>query len=120
MSDHIDLGREGEDLAMEYLLQKGWTFLDRNYRVQKAEVDLIFRHQEQIIFVEVKARESDYLTDPRLLITRAKQKQIVKVADFYLKSKELDGESRFDVVIIVLNKKTRSIDHIPNAFTAIG
>ena len=120
MSSHIDLGKEGEEIACDYLLHKGYTLLDRNYRFQKAEVDLIFKDGSQLVFVEVKTRESSYLVEPRLLISRSKQKQIVKASDFYLKDKELDLESRFDVVIIVLNSTEKSLNHIANAFTPIG
>lgn len=120
MSDHIDLGKEGEDFALEFLVRKGWQLLDRNFRFQKAEVDLIFEHQAEIIFVEVKARESDYLSDPRLMITKSKQKQIIKAADYFLKLREIDLPARFDVVTIIINKKERTINHIANAFTTVG
>ncbi len=119
MSSHIDLGKEGEDLAFDFLLQKGWKLLTRNYRFQKAEIDLVMLDDQQIVFIEVKTRESDYLVDPRLLITRGKQKQIIKAADFYLKSNKVDFEARFDVVIIVLNSKQKSLQHISNAFTSL-
>lgn len=120
MSKHIDLGKLGEDLAFDFLCSKKYTFADRNYRYKKGEVDLIFIDANQIVFVEVKTRESNYLTDPSMLVSLTKQKQIIKIADYYLKTNEIDLETRFDVVVIICNQKEKTITHYQDAFIPIA
>lgn len=120
MSKHIDLGKKGEEMALDFLLKKKYTLLHKNYRYNRGEIDLIFSFNKQMIFVEVKTRESNYLVDPRMLVSLSKQKQIIKVADFYLKQNEIDLESRFDVVVIVINNAEKTMIHYEDAFHPIA
>jgi len=116
MSEHNDLGKRGEKLAAEHLLKKGYNILKQNYVFGKAEVDIVARINDKLVFVEVKTRDSDYLTDPVLLVPMRKQKQIIKAADAYVKEHDLDLESRFDIIILVSNKERTKLDHLEDAF----
>ena len=116
MSKESELGIEGENLACEMLKKKGYLIRKRNYRFYGAEVDIIAEKDKVIVFVEVKARESDYLSDVALLVPMKKQKQIIKAADAYLKENDLSNEGRFDIVIAIINSKHKKLDHLEDAF----
>jgi len=116
MADHNELGILGEQLAVDFLIKKGYKILDRNFRFKKLEVDIICEFEGTLIVVEVKTRNSDYLTDPLELVSRSKQKGIVKTANQYIQEHEIDLETRFDLVVIVLNEKQKDIRHIVDAF----
>ena len=74
MAQHNDLGKIGEQLAVEYLEAKGYEIVTRNYVFQKAEIDIIAKHDNQIICVEVKTRNSDFFGDPQEFVTKSKIK----------------------------------------------
>lgn len=116
MAVHNELGELGEEMAVDYLSKKGYTILERNYRYDRAEVDIIAQDKEQIVIVEVKTRTSSFFGDPQDFVSRRKIKQLVKVADYYMQHKEIDKEVRFDIVAVLVNKKQESIEHFIDAF----
>lgn len=113
-----DLGTWGEDTALDYLYQKGFRLIDRNVRFKKWEVDLILEDGDELVVVEVKARCTGQIGEPWRAVTRTKQRQIIKVADFYVQGNLIDKNVRFDIVSIVHNQYQTSIEHIPDAFSA--
>lgn len=117
--DHIELGQRGEDIAVNFLRTNGYTILDRNYRWGKGEIDVVCKKQEMLVVAEVKTRNSMALGAPYLSVTRAKQRQIIKVANHYLLEKNLDMDVRFDVISIVLNRQLMDLEHIESAFYAM-
>src|SRR5271155_4145542 len=106
-----ELGKLGEELASEMLCKKGYVIRKRNYRFDGAEVDIIAEKDKMIVFVEVKTRESDFLSDAAQMVPMKKQRQIIKAADAYLKENDLDNEGRFDIVVAIVNSKYRKLDH---------
>lgn len=116
MASHNDLGREGENRAMEYLVKKGYRILERNYRFDRAEVDLICQHKEVLVSVEVKTRQSSYLAGPEETVTLAKQKSIIKATNQYIQENEIDLDCRFDIVSILLNQNEFQLEHLEDAF----
>jgi putative endonuclease len=110
------LGIIGEGIACEELRRKGYAILKRNYIFQKAEVDIVAEKDGRLIFVEVKTRISAYLTDPALLVSLGKQKQIIKAADQYVKDYFPEKEWRFDIMVVITNSEYTSIEHIEDAF----
>ncbi|UKN00694.1 YraN family protein [Paracrocinitomix mangrovi] len=116
MADHNDLGVAGEELAVDFLVNKGHTILSRNYRFQKMEIDIISEWGNMLVVTEVKTRQSSYLTDPNEILSLSKQRFLIKAADQYIKENEIDKDCRFDLVIIVLNEKQKEIEHIEDAF----
>jgi putative endonuclease len=117
MAEHNDLGKVGEALALTTLLQKGYSLKEKNYRFSKAEIDLIMHDGVDLVFVEVKTRQTAQIGEPYLAVTRNKQRQIIKAAHQYIVSRDLDVNARFDVVSIVHNSYRTSIEHIEGAFT---
>jgi putative endonuclease len=117
MATHNELGQLGEDLALKHLLEKGYRLLARNFRFKHLEIDLIMQDEDKLVFVEVKTRQTAEIGEPYLAVTRTKQKQIIKVANWYIIENDLHNESRFDIVSIVHNSYRTAIEHIENAFT---
>lgn len=116
MAHHNELGKIGEQLATEYLLAKGYEVLARNFFYDKAEIDIIARKKEVLIVVEVKTRNNDFFGNPQEFVTKNKIKLLVKAANEYIISNDLDIEVRFDVISILKNDKTEKIEHFKNAF----
>lgn len=111
-----ELGIWGEEYAVNHLQKRGFTILDRNYRFQKNEIDIIAAFNQELIIVEVKTRQTAEIGEPWRAVTRSKQKQIIKVADYYVQSNQIDKEVRFDIVSIVHNSYRTELEHIEGAF----
>ncbi|NJB81292.1 YraN family protein [Wenyingzhuangia aestuarii] len=118
MAQHNDLGNLGEQLAKDYLLEKGYSILETNWRYLKAEIDIIAQKGNFLAIVEVKTRTSAFFGNPEEFITKAKIKLLITAADYYVQKHNLDLEVRFDVIAIVKNAKQTDIKHIPEAFLA--
>jgi putative endonuclease len=116
MSEEQERGKLGEKMAAEFLQGKGYSVLATNYVYDKAEVDIIAEHDRRIVFVEVKTRESAYLSAPEYTVSPRKQKQIIKAADAYLKEHHIEKEARFDIVTVIVNSKYKKLDHLEDAF----
>ena len=116
MARHIDTGNNGEKLAVEMLVQKGYNILHTNWRNEKSEVDIIAEHNNVIVFAEVKTRSTDYFGDPAEAVQKKKQKMLVKAAEAYIELNNCDQEIRYDIISIVINKGETKIEHIEDAF----
>ncbi len=118
MIDPKELGKKGEDLAAQFLRELGYHIHIRNYRFDRAEVDIIAETDGFLVAVEVKTRVSAYLSDPALLVPIGKQKQIIRAADQFAKDAFPDKQTRFDIIIVITNEKYTTIEHIVDAFYA--
>ncbi|MCH2490253.1 MAG: YraN family protein [Flavobacteriales bacterium] len=116
MANHNDLGHQGEQLAVDYLLKQGYSILARNYRFQKAEIDIIAQKNSVLIILEVKTRNSSFFGDPQEFVTPGKIKLLVKAANEYVLTNELTLEVRFDIIAILKNRHIEKIEHFKNAF----
>jgi putative endonuclease len=111
------VGRQGEDLAADYLQRLGYKILERNYRSRHAEIDVIAKHKGELVFVEVKSRRSLRYGGPKQALTPAKQRKISMAALTYLKRKgAMNRRARFDVVTIQHRDGNLHIEVIDNAF----
>ncbi len=116
MAKHYDLGITGEKIAMDFLVKKNYKIIEKNYRFQKAEIDIIAQKEDVLVCVEVKTRSSDYFGDPQDAVDKKKIKLLVKAMDYYVISKDLDVEVRFDIIAIIKNNHETTIEHIEDAF----
>ena len=116
MAEHNDLGKMGEELAVNYLIGKGYEILERNWRNKHKEIDIVAKDGGTLVIVEVKTRQSDGFGEPDMAVTRQKQKCLVYAANAYVLSKRLDLDIRFDIISIVFNQGNPKIDHIEDAF----
>jgi len=115
-----ELGQKGEEIAVQYLEDKGYEILQRNYRYGRGEIDVIAKDPQDgyTVFVEVKTRQNLDFGAPEYAINRKKQLQVKKIAELYLADKEIyELDCRFDVIAIVLGDgKNPDINHYENAF----
>lgn len=116
MADHNELGKQGEQLALQHLLKKGYQLLEKNWRFGRDEIDIIMQEGDELVIVEVKTRENNYMGEPEEAVTRSKQKRIIQAAHAYVEDQSLDLDVRFDVVGIIINSKKTEINHIKDAF----
>ena len=116
MADHNELGNWGEDMAMDFLVKKGYEIKERNWRFQKAEVDIIAKIENTLVAVEVKTRSTDYFGNPQDFIKPKKIKLLVKAVDEYVNRNDLDVEVRFDVIAIIKTENEIKIEHLEDAF----
>jgi putative endonuclease len=113
------LGQRGENVAARYLRNQGYKILERNFRCDVGEVDIIARDGRTLVFAEVKTREYDDPT-PEDQINRDKRHQLTKAATFYLARYGVpQPAARFDVVAIVWpSGREPQIRHTTDAFEA--
>jgi putative endonuclease len=116
MAQHNDFGAHGEDIAIDYLRRKGYTILDRNWRSGHKEIDIVARHDDTVVFVEVKARANTFYGNPEDAVTRRKMHLLVLAADAYLRYNAIDMEVRFDVITITGTMDKPFIRHYERAF----
>ena len=118
--NHNELGVFGERLAREYLEKKEYQHLDFNFRFGKNEIDIISVFRNKIVVTEVKTKSSYEVLEPWKSVTRQKQKQIIKVADAYIQTLDMEYDVQFDIVsIIVYHDLTSAIEHFEDAFSAM-
>lgn len=117
LSQRQKFGRESESIVVKQLKKQGYKILEQNYRTQLGEIDIIAKDKKTLVFVEVKARRSDLYGSPKWAITPKKQRQMSKVALYYLKvTKQTQVKARFDVVTLRSTEHMPRIDIIKNAF----
>ena len=116
MAQHNDTGKFGEQLTVDYLLANGYEILERNWRFQKAEIDIIAQKGEVLAVVEVKTRSSSDFGLPQEFVKPAQIKKLVKAIDAYVIENNLDCEVRFDIAAILIDQKVPSIDYLEDAF----
>jgi putative endonuclease len=105
------LGQAGEALAAQTLQQQGYTILTRNYRTPYGEIDLIARHGDTLVFVEVKLRRSEFFGPPQAAVNTAKKRHLKRAAQYYLtRQHSMDIKIRFDVVAITMAGKQPRIE----------
>lgn len=97
------LGLEGETRACRALEARGYRILQRRYRTRFGELDIVARHDQTVVFVEVKTRRGRNFGDPAAAITAEKQRRLVAMAVDYLARHGLSRTpARFDVVAVTM------------------
>lgn len=117
--DRRGLGRHGEDLAARHLAGKGYQILDRNWRCDEGELDLVTRDGTCLAFVEVRTRRGRAMGPPEASITEAKQARLITLGEAYVQANDWMGHWRIDVVAVEMDSRGRllRIDHYENAVT---
>jgi len=111
-----ETGDEAETLAAQYLVAQGYEILERNWRFQHLELDIVARKGPMLVIAEVKSRAGNYVVEPQLAVNRSKQLLIISATNAYLNKKNLDLEVRFDIISIVFYRAGHKLEHIENAF----
>lgn len=116
MAAHNELGVKGEITALEYLQKKGYTIMEINWRFKHAEVDIIAKQNNTIVFVEVKTRSTEHFGYPESAVDVTKQKNLALAADEYLERNNIEMDVRFDIISIVVNNRKADVYHLEDAF----
>lgn len=104
-------------MAATHLREKGYSILERNWRCNRGEIDLIVKTGHEYVFVEVKTRRGRAMGTPEEGLTKRKSQKVVELAKYYLAQKDLDVDWRVDLVAVELdaNGELQRVEHIPNA-----
>lgn len=116
MASHNTLGKVGEDLAVEFLLKKGYKIVARNFVFQKAEVDIIARKDNTLAIIEVKTRSTPDFGNPQEFLKARQIQRLIKAVDYFVTDHEMEVEVRFDIVAIIKNNLGTRLEHIEDAF----
>ena len=115
MARHNIFGKQGEDVAADYLIKNGYIIRERNWRLDKLEVDIVAEKDRCIVMVEVKTRSYD-VQSALLAVDKRKQSFLIRAANAYVKSLEFANSVRVDVIGVVGDGPDNfRIDHIPDA-----
>lgn len=115
---HLRYGRLGEGAARKYLQRQRMKFLTANFRSKRGEIDLILRHGDCLVFVEVKTRSSEEWERPAAAVDRERRQRLTRAALDYLRLlKNPPVKIRFDIVEVLLQDgAVGEVRHLPNAF----
>ena len=116
MAEFHELGKTGEELAAEYLKHKGYKILETNWRKGQLEIDIVALKDETLVVAEVKTRSTNYFGEPEEFVTKAKQKNLIRAANGYIHEKNMDLETRFDILSVLVKGSQYQIFHIEDAF----
>ena len=116
MAEHNETGRRGEDLATAFLLGKGYSILERNWKSGRKEIDVIAQDGRDIVFIEVKTRTDDTVSPAIDAVDARKRQHILQAAEAYIRMTRLNLSPRFDIITIVGAAPNQQIEHIPDAW----
>lgn len=116
--EHLRRGKLGETVAKQQLRRKGLKFLTANFKSDRGEIDLIFRDDDCLVFVEVKTRSSETWTRPAAAVNARKRRLLTQTALDYLRLlKNPNVRTRFDIVEVLLSEgEVSEVRHLPNSF----
>ena len=120
MAFHNDLGKLGEDMATQYLIKKGYSIVERNWRTGNLEVDIIAMTRTEVVFVEVKTRSDDTFMNPEDAVDWQKRRNLTIAANHYIHYKKINLEPRFDIISIIINDFRKEITHFEDAFLPVS
>lgn len=111
-----ETGRLGEQLAKEYLQKKGYKIIEQNYKTKYAEIDLVAKKGDKLVFVEVRTKGNEQFGTPEETINHKKKMKLIWNAKAYVAKKKYKGAYRIDAICIVLgeNEKPKRISHHEN------
>ncbi len=111
-------GLRGEQIASDYLKDKGYQIISKNYRFRRSEVDLIAKRQETLVFVEVKFHQNKGYGFPEESVSLAQQARVSQAAEHYIYESNWEGDIRFDIIAIQPVKEHGNFDvqHFEDAF----
>jgi putative endonuclease len=116
MTDAINTGSKGEEIAAKFLENKGYSILFRNWRFKHKEIDIIAKFNHEIIIVEVKTRMEGSLISPLESVNTKKQRMIIEAANAFIQKHNVNLDARFDIITIVYHYNEFKVEHIENAF----
>ena len=112
MPTSVEIGREGERVARQFLEQKGYLILEQNWHWHHYELDIVATYGDELVIVEVKTRSENFLVDPEEAIDKGKIRRLVAAADAYARLYNWEGPVRFDIG----SAEHYQLEHLEDAF----
>ena len=116
MAEHNELGKLGEELAVEYLKKNGYQILETNWTFQRAEIDIIAKKENTLAVVEVKTRSSIDFGLPQDFVKPKKIQLLIKAVNEYVTANDLDVNVRFDIIALQKKDNEFIIEYLQDAF----
>ncbi|PUZ20135.1 putative endonuclease [Chitinophaga costaii] len=118
MAFHLDFGKKGEEIAAAFLERAGYTLLHHNWKAQRWEIDLIARHHNLLVFVEVKTRTASQFAWPESAVHHKKRQHLEAAAELFLDTfPEPYADIRFDIIAITFTDAAQyELLHFEDAF----
>jgi putative endonuclease len=116
MAKHNEIGLRGEQIATDYLEQKNYKILDRNWRYGRAEIDIVAMDGVTLVFAEVKTRSNDLFERPESAVDDKKRRLLARAAVAYMRKINHEWAVRFDILAVILRGDAFFIDHFEDAF----
>ena len=121
MENKTAFGRQGEDLAVEFLLKEGYEILERNWYFRHNEVDILAKDHDTLVVIEVKTRSGNSYGEPYTAVDFRKQQYLIFAAERYIFSNNFDVEVRFDIVSIIIDRLGNvTLEHVKEAFHPVA
>lgn len=111
-----EIGEIAEGLAQQHILKLGYQILETNWYFGHLELDIVARDGDELVIVEVKSRNGLRYEHPSEAVTNTKIKRIVEAADAYIQEKDIDFETRFDVITVIFIGQKFELEHFKDAF----
>lgn len=116
MALHNDIGKYGENLALEFLKKHNYIIEEVNWHYKNTEIDIIALKDNLLVIVEVKTRTSTAFGTPENFVTKKKIQNLIRATNAYCQQNLITYEIRFDIISVVVNPKKDEIQHIKDAF----
>lgn len=111
------LGRDGEQIAADYLVSAGYKIIERNWVCGRYEIDIICTKDDELVFVEVKSHNKNPFFNLGNMVNTEKQRKIIYSANKYIHLHRLDMNARFDIIEVTFSSDDEfEVNHIPDAF----
>jgi putative endonuclease len=117
MAAHNELGKSGEEAAVAYLAQHGYSIRHRNWRIHRLELDIVAEKAGCLVFIEVKTRRDTRYIDPQEAVDWRKIRRLSNAADAYVRFFRLNNPIRFDIIAVVGQTPPFQITHIKDAIS---
>ena len=111
----MKLGLIGENRAVEFFIEKKYQIIQRNWKFNKYEIDIIAIDNKELVINEVKTRTNS-LQNIKEIITKSQQKRIISAADSFIKENKIDLDVRFDMILVEKIIKSYKFTHIKEIF----
>lgn len=107
----------GERIAARWLVRQGWSVLDHRFRAGRRDIDLVMRREQEVAFVEVKARRGQDFGSPVEAVHHRKQQELSRAAKVWVdRFGTVEFAYRFDVMGVLVEGDKVRVKYIPNAF----
>lgn len=108
-----EIGKMGEDIAMQYLMENDYKIIDQNFRCRQGEIDIVATDGKELVFIEVKTRTSNQYGEPCEAVNATKLKHILRVAEYYIYIKKIKNTYiRIDVIEVMIGRAGNTVRHI--------